>query len=215
VANLLLGHVAPLSPSTAVALGRDKELRAMLSERSVELADDTHWLRGGLLAVAIRHGRQDMAQLLIDSGWDINEPARVETVERDAVSSGRPLWDAAANRDYDSVEMLLQRGADPNVMVYASGGAMERAYNNRDEKMKELLRRHGAGTSPETLGLFRDTEGARAYLQAGPDEDEIRRLLWAAACGGDPETVRMCLPLLKWQRDRSEWFNLLEQPFRM
>ena len=214
VANLLLDHGALLSPLAAVALGREREFRRMLAERPVELADSTNWLNGGLLTAALRHGREEMAQLLLDSGWDINEPARVPTVERDAVSAGRPLWDAADNRDYATVEMLLKRGADPNAMVYASGSALGRAYNNRDDRMKKLLRSYGAEVDPETLGLSRDTEEARKFLHGDRTQEEVRRLLWAAACGGDPETVSMCLARFELPRDRKEWFNLLEQPFR-
>ena len=140
VAELLLDHGAPLSAAAAVALGRKEELRAMLAERLVELADETDWLQGGLLTVAVRHGRREVAQLLLDAGWDVDESTRLQGIERGAYSSGCPLWKAADNQDYGIVEMLLDRGADANALVYASGNALSRAYNRRDERMKELLR---------------------------------------------------------------------------
>ena len=65
VAELLLAQEVPLSAAAAVALGRKEVLRAMLAERLVELADETDWLKGGLLTVAVRHGRREVAQLLL------------------------------------------------------------------------------------------------------------------------------------------------------
>ena len=198
VAELLLAWGASLSAAAATALGRKEVLRAMLAERLVELADETDWLKGGLLTVAVRHGRREVAQLLLDSGWDINESTRLRGIERGAFSSGCPLWQAADNQDYGMAEMLLECGADANALVYASGNALSRAYNRRDERMRELLCRYGAEADPETLGLFRDTVGAREFLGSDRTEQEISRLLWASACGGDPETVRMCLQRLSW-----------------
>ena len=215
VAELLLAAGAPLSAAAAAALGRKEVLRAMLAERLVELADETDWLRGGLLTVAVRHSRREVAQLLLDSGWDINESTRLEAVEGGAFSSGCPLWQAADNQDYGMAEMLLKCGADANALVYASGNALSRAYNRRDERMRELLCRYGAEADPETLGLFRDTVGAREFLGSDRTEQEISRLLWASACGGDPETVRMCLQRLSWPPTDKQWFRILEQPFRM
>ncbi len=215
VAELLLDHGAPLSPVAAAALGKIDELRTMLAERPVELADDTDWISGGLLTIAVRHDRKEVAQLLLDSGWDINEFNRLDEVERDAFSSGSPLRCASINQDYDTVEMLLKREADPNAMVYASGNALFCAYGNRDARMKELLRQYGAEADPEAIGLYRDSSAATVFLQSDREEDEIRRLLWASACGGDPETVRMCLQRFSSPPDHKGWFNLLEQPFRM
>jgi len=40
-------------------------------------------------------------------------------------------------------------------------------------------------------------------------------LLWAGACGGDPEIVRMALERVDWPRDDLRWFTILEQPLRI
>jgi hypothetical protein len=40
------------------------------------------------------------------------------------------------------------------------------------------------------------------------------QLLWGAACGGDPEIVRMALERVDWPRDDPRWFTMLEQPLR-
>ncbi len=41
--------------------------------------------------------------------------------------------------------MLLERGADPNVHVYASGPSVHRAFHRKDWAMMELLKRYGSG----------------------------------------------------------------------
>ena len=212
VAGLLLTHGSPLTPRAAVALGREGEIRRFLREDMATLVSDTNWLNGGLLSTAVRHGRKDMIELLLDAGWDVNERCHLGNLDAENESSGRPLWDAAAIQDYETVQLLLDHHADPNAMVYASGGPLERAYNNRDEAMKEILRKRGARTSPETIGLFRDNEAAGEFLKETRSEDEIRRLLWAAACGGEPQIVALCLERLPWPPDSPDWYAILIEP---
>jgi hypothetical protein len=45
-------------------------------------------------------------------------------------------------------------------------------------------------------------------------ETLAEQLLWGAACGGDPEIVRMALERVEWRRDDPRWFTVLEQPLR-
>jgi hypothetical protein len=40
-------------------------------------------------------------------------------------------------------------------------------------------------------------------------------LLWGAACGGDPEIVRLALERVDWPRADPRWFEMLEQPLRL
>lgn len=65
----------------------------------------------------------------------------------------------------------------------------------------------------------------RRLLASGAD-DRVRdgsfggkplaeELLWAAACGGDPEIVRIALERVDWPRDDPRWFGILEQPLRI
>jgi hypothetical protein len=71
-------------------------------------------------------------------------------------------------------------------------------------------------------GLFRQTELARKmlagearYRMDGVGGDTLaEQLLWGAACGGDPEIVRMALARVDWPRDDPRWFTVLEQPLR-
>ena len=65
---------------------------------------------------------------------------------------------------YALAEMLLERGADPNARVYASGDPVFQAYSQRDWKMVELLERYGGVANATTAGLYRQTELARKML---------------------------------------------------
>ena len=82
--------------------------------------------------------------------------------------------------------MLLKRGADPNVHVYASGPPVHKAFERRDPAMLELLKRYGGVVPPVTVGLSREKELARQMLI---DEAEGRVLppgSWRA--GTSPKT---------------------------
>jgi hypothetical protein len=102
---------------------------------------------------------------------------------------------------------------------------MFQAYSQLDWTMIELLKRHGGTVEATTAGLFRQTELARQMLSgevAGRLEDGefagetlAEQLLWGAACGGDPEIVKMALERVDWPRDDSRWYRILEQPLRI
>ena len=101
--------------------------------------------------------------------------------------------------EYAMAETLLDAGADVNAMVYASGCPLERAYGAGDERMKALLLRQGALVPVETIGLYRDVQAARDVIEGRAPAVTDRRhvtayeqLLWAGACGGEPEIVELC-----------------------
>jgi len=91
--------------------------------------------------------------------------------------------------------------------------------------MIDLLIQHGGVITPEMAGLYRETGIARRLLAdestARLDGDRFagqtaaEQLLWGAACGGDPESVRLALARVDWPRDHPRWFRMLEQPVRV
>jgi hypothetical protein len=97
------------------------------------------------------------------------------------------------------------------------------AYDKRDWAMVELLRRYGGVAEASTAGLFRQTELARKMLAGevnygteGVGGDTMaEQMLWGAACGGDPEIVRMAIERVDRPRSDIWWFHILEQPLRI
>jgi ankyrin repeat protein len=155
-----------------------------------------------------------MVRLLLDLGADVNERTMLEEVEAPVESAGQPLWNAAAAGRRDIAELLLDRGADPNVNPYASGWAMDHAVRRKDAAMQDLLLARGAQMKPWTVTLAHDADAARRMLAADGSEEVARELVWAAACNGCPEIVELALPRLRWPRDDPRWNWILIQPPR-
>ena len=220
VARLLLQLGAAPTPRSAAATGdlvyleslRRPELEACAAEG------------GGLLTLAVKFGQRKVLDHLLEKGLGSDERLQLDEAEEELYSWGMPLWHAAFLSEYEMAESLIAAGADVNPSVYASGSPMDQAYGADDGKMKALLRRHGALTSVETMGLYRDTEAAREVLEGRADAyshpDPVRegtpaeKMLWAAACGGDPEILAMCLERIHRAPDDPWWALILLQPMR-
>lgn len=205
----------------AVASGNIEWLRARHAEGV--LLNPIRWDGGGLLTVAVRHDKPEMLRLLLDYGFDSDE--RVSSGEGDWVahSQGYPLWYCAALGKRDMAEMLLERGANPNVHVDSSGSAVYSAYSHKQWEMVELLCRHGGMVSADMAAIYRQTDLVRQMLAddgrgALPEgivssgKPLAEELLHFGASGGDPEIVRMALERIDWQRDDPRWFHCLTEP---
>ena len=219
VANLLLRRGAAMTPSAAAALGDAEWLRRSHAAGTlVNPTEDT----GGLLRIAATHNHPSILKMLLEFGLDADERTRLGDEDQPAVSWGMPLQHCVSTAKYEMAEMLLQHGADPNASIYASGDPVFSAYAHRDWKMLALLRQYGGIPAATTAGLFRQTELARNMLAGvarfrmdGVGGDTVaEQLLWGAACGGDPEIVRLALERVEWPRDHPRWFDILEQPLR-
>ena len=226
-AEVLRAHGDPLTPRAAVALGDASQISRLFDENPEAFRSQVDMRRGGLLTLAVRLNRLDTLRLLLSLGLDPDERVRVPEIEEEVYSSGSPLWYAAGDGQYEMVESLLAAGADVKASVYASGDALSRAYNARDERMKQLLRAHGATADPATIGLNGDLDAARALVSeldgrpavvsssTGEERTELEELLWGAACGGYPELVKLCLSRYRLAPTDRRWYGLLDQPLRI
>ena len=211
-AGILLQAGCPHSPEAAVALGDLEFVRSHAHEHPQRFQSNDRD-RDGLLQVAIASDDVEMVRLLLDLGLDPDDRHQLLQYESRPYSWGEPLAWAAGNGQYACAELLLERGADPNASIYASGNPVSAAYNNADERMKGLLFRHGGILDPITAGREGETSAAAVALHNDPSL--AAELLWAAGCGGDPNIVGMCLRKLDWSPQDERWFNLLEQPLRL
>jgi len=220
IADALLRAGAGMSPRAAVALGDADWLHARHAEGTLqnEIADS-----GGLLRVAASHNRADILALLLEMGFDPDERTRIGDGDEVEFTWGMPLWHCAGAGKHEMARMLLDRGADPNARVYASGDPVFQAYSQQDWEMVKLLESYGGVPQATSAGLYRQTDLARKMLAGeakygmdGVGGDTLaEQLLWGSACGGDAEIVGMALEQVDWPRDDRRWFHMLEQPLRI
>jgi ankyrin repeat protein len=216
-------HGAELTPRAAVALGETEWLGARhaggrLVNPQAMKADCAY---GGLLEIAALNDRLDMAELLLDLGFDPNERAPIEGANRD--SWGGPLDQCAHWGRLAIAETLLKRGADPNPKPHLSKTPIAWAYENRNAAMIELLERYGAIAHPVSIGIGGDIEKAKKLIDnetagklppgfIGPQETLGELLLWSGGAGGHPEIVRLALPIFNLPRDDPRWWWMLWHP---
>ncbi len=206
---------------SAVANGDLEWLRARHAEG--KLTNQVRWDGGGLLTVAVQNNRMDVLQFLLDCGFDPNEWVSSGEGDWTAYSQGYPLWNCAALGRAKMAQLLLDRGANPNVHVDSSGSPVHSAYSHQRWEMVELLRRRGGFVTGDTAALYRQTDLARQLLSddrlglspnaaTPPDKPLAAELLRFGADGGAAEIVRMSLEHIDWVRDDPRWFRMLASP---
>jgi ankyrin repeat protein len=213
IANRLLFHGSDVTIRAAVALGNAERVGELVRADPGVLRD-IHWTRGGLLTLAVNHGQLEMVRLLLDLGADVDERTMLHELEEPTPSWGSPLWYAALAGRHDIAELLLDRGADPNANVYASGWPLRNAYRHPDGAVKRLLLERGAKTQPYMVAEANDVDEARRMLEADGSEELASELSWAAACHGNPAVVALALPRLRWPAGDPRWHWILIQPIR-
>jgi len=176
------------------------------------------WEEGGLLTVAATHNQLEVLALLLDIGLDPDERVRWSEGPDAAYSQGYALWHCAATGKHDMAELLLQRGASPNVHVDSSGSPVYAAYSHRQWAMIPVLKRYGGIVTPDIVGLYRETNLAKELLDGvvslpegsvPPDRIWEDYLLEYALSGGAAEIVRIVLPRMRWSRNDERWFRML------
>lgn len=200
----------------AVARGDSAWLKARHAERS--LTNVIEWDSGGLLTLAVATNQREVLILLLDLGFDPDERVRWSEGPDAAYSQGYPLWHCAATGKADFAELLLQRGANPNVHVDSSGSPVYAAYSHRQRAMVDLLKQYGGVVTPDIVGLYRETALAddllagRTRMLDGPvpyGRSLEDYLLEYALSGGASDIVRSALERIDWPRDDPRWFRML------
>ena len=79
--------------------------------------------------------------MLLDLGFDPDERRRLDEGDESVVSWGMALQHCVSTGKSEMGEMLLQHGADPNALIYASGDPVFSAYAQKDWTMLALLTR--------------------------------------------------------------------------
>jgi ankyrin repeat protein len=217
MAETLLSHGATLTPQAAAMLRKGDWLRAQHAADKLEnpIGDE-----GGLLSLAVKSDLPDMLGLLLELGLDPDERVRVDGVDDVVYSSGGALHHCASTGKLEMAAMMLARGADPNLHVYAAGSPVYKAYEARDTAMITLLEKHGGVVDASTAGVLRLKDKARELLEddaAGklkPGTHSagwplVEELLFYAADGGDPEIVGMALERIDWPREDARWHGIL------
>jgi ankyrin repeat protein len=212
IARQLLERGATLTIRAAVALGDIQQLQELLAEDPGSLREIGP--RGGLLSIAVNHRQIDAAQLLLDLGADVDERVMLDELEEPTVSWGGPLWLAALAGDLEMTKLLLDRGADPNANVYASGWPLRNAWNHEDDSVKRLLLARGAKMQSYMIAELHEVEEARRQLEIDSSEQIAAELLDAAGDSGCPQIVEMALKRLDWPRNDPKWHWYLIQPIR-
>jgi ankyrin repeat protein len=212
VAAILLEHRSELTLRAAVAMGECLRVRQLIAAEPGLLREIKD---PGLLTLAVKHRQLEMAQLLLDLGADVDERILLEQLEEPTESWGMPLWNAALAGDLAMTRLLLDRGADPNANVYASGWPLSNAWGHDDDSVKKLLLERGAKPQPYMVAAMHDIAEAKRLLAGAPSEELVRELAWSAADHGCPEIVELSLPQLDRSAQDSRWWHwLLIQPIR-
>jgi len=212
IAELLLAKGAERTIHAAVALGDAARVYDLLQADPAALGRISG--SGGLVSLAVNHGQIEMVRLLLDLGADVDERILLEELEDPTPTWGMPLWYAALANQFDIAELLLDRGADPNANVYASGWPLRNAWGHEDGVVKRLLLSRGARPQPYMVAEAHDAAEAQRLLEANPTEDLAQELAWSAADHGCPEIVNLALPLLAWPGNDPRWHWILIQPIR-
>lgn len=160
VIRLLLRRGARMTPAAAAVLDDRAWLRKRIDAGALanQIEDS-----GGLLRIAVTHNRSEILAMLLDAGFDPDERIRFTQGDEDVAASwGMPLQAAVILERHEMARLLLERGADANASIYASGDPVRSAYEGRDERMVALLEQYGGVPTAEKRWVRSDPLNWRA-----------------------------------------------------
>ncbi|CAK4034965.1 uncharacterized protein RCC_09715 [Lecanosticta acicola] len=91
-------------------------IQVLVDRLGVELFNGTR-----LLQSAAKRGRNDIVKVLLDAGVNVDELIPPSPTHEDGEVELTALYEAVYKRHEETVQLLLQRGADPNKQVCAEG----------------------------------------------------------------------------------------------
>lgn len=137
-----------------LATGHDATMVLLLDHGSDPLAVNKEGKT--VLMRAAHHGGRELLVRLLEAGCDVN--ARI--------SRNTPLY-AATYGSLDTMQFLLERGADPNLATLESGTPLDNVAQWQQRDKVDLLLSYGARHTLCTLAYLGDTEAIRDRLTAG------------------------------------------------
>ncbi|KAH0550478.1 ankyrin-3-like isoform X4 [Cotesia glomerata] len=181
-------------------LGGDKTVINLMLKQGVRLNLGPDYQKPSALDLAILKGDPSIVEMLLEAGADVNESSSI---------IGSPLHVACADNIPNRLEilsMLLERGADPNLVIRSDEGPSLRpvlaeyvASNvNPSVEVVALLLKYGARVVIKTQ--FRDPHGILNSLQNTADKPKLLRALLEAAESFDPCMIRRSSSLTDAQR---------------
>lgn len=153
----LLASRGDVSFHEAAALGDVERVRTLLGE-DPSLLDKRSADGFPALGLAIFFRQPQVARFLIERGADVNAPAN--NAQRVA-----PLHAAAAVCDRESLQLLLDRGADPNAKQQVDYTPLHGAASRGDIEAAKLLLAHGADRAAKAADGMTPADTARKYGQ--------------------------------------------------
>ena len=181
--KLLLEHGAKLTSRAAVATNDQESLKKM--HAAGELEQPLGIYGGGLLELAIISGNVEAVPLLLDLGLDPDELYSEPDAGGDARSWGFPLVATIEHDEYETFMLLLDRGADPSAMIYASGTPIMSALGQEDDRYLDELLRRGAKLNLYEISRRGRIDLVKAVLAGeatGKIDGEEKNLSPAAVC---------------------------------
>ena len=128
------------------------------------------------LITAIERGDLQMQTLLLDAGANVDGVCGCATGEA-------PIWAAAVMNRLEHARLLLQRGADPNVVSSCGNCALHVAAMRGQREMVELLLAYGA--DPRAVDRPRDPPAQWVPVSDGDTAPGRSPAAWAEANGHD------------------------------